>query len=39
MSICGWREERSDAARRGMQSRIVQIDGLIDALERDLSKI
>jgi hypothetical protein len=35
----GWREERADAARRGQQGRIGQIDGLIDALERDLSKI
>lgn len=35
----GWRQERADAGHRGMQSRIVQIDSLVDALERDLSKI
>lgn len=35
----GWREERTDAARHGRQSRVGQIDGLIDALARDLTKI
>jgi hypothetical protein len=35
----GWRDERTDASRRGLQSRVGQIDSLIDALARDLTKI